>query len=265
MASSSEPGRRGYAPPQNDQERLLQRRTEDLCRIAQNRGIARYSGFLSDREQLLAQAALDRLGCDWGFFEGGWPGAERKLLCLEPAGASGDPPICCVILCCAVQPGQAPAHKDYLGSLLGLGLERECVGDILLDPARPGTAYAFLLERAAALACAELVSVGRFSARAEMFQGPVPVEPPQRELKTVTVASLRADAVLAAMLHVSRGQAEELIRGGRVEICHLPISSGHAPVYEGDIFTVRGIGRFKLESLGGKSRKDRLFIQYFQY
>ena len=240
------------------------RRAQDLLRIAKNRGVARYSGFLSDREQSLARAAMNQAGCAWAAFEGGYPAAERKLLCLEPAGASGEPPICCVLIRCAAA-GDAPAHKDYLGSLLGLGLERECVGDILLDPTRPGTAYAFLLERAAALACAELVSVGRFSARAEMFQGPVPVEPPQRELKTVTVASLRADAVLAAMLHVSRGQAEELIRGGRVEICHLPISSGHAPVYEGDIFTVRGIGRFKLESLGGKSRKDRLFIQYFQY
>ena len=263
MASSSEPGRRGYTPPQNDQERLIQRRAEDLYRIAQNRGIARYSGFLSDREQSLAQAALNRLGCDWAAFEGGWPGAERKLLCLEPAGACGAPPICCVILRCPG--GEAPAHKDYLGALLGLGLERDCVGDILLDPAAPGVAYAFLLERAAALVCAELASVGRFAARAEPFQGPVPVQPTRRELKTATVASLRADAVLAAMLHTSRGQAEELIRGGRVEICHLPVSSGHAPVYEGDIFTVRGVGRFQLESLGGKSRKDRLFIQYFQY
>ena len=59
----------------------------------------------------------------------------------------------------------------------------------------------------------------------------------------------------------------ELPGGGtlRLEINHVPVSSAHAPVYEGDIFTVRGMGRFKLEALGGKSRKDRLFIQYFQY
>ena len=49
------------------------------------------------------------------------------------------------------------------------------------------------------------------------------------------------------------------------EINHVPVTSAHAAVYEGDVFTVRGMGRFKLEALGGKSRKDRLFIQYFQY
>ena len=56
-----------------------------------------------------------------------------------------------------------------------------------------------------------------------------------------------------------------LVRGGRLEINHVPVTSAHAAVYEGDVFTVRGMGRFKLEALGGKSRKDRLFIQYFQY
>ena len=111
----------------------------------------------------------------------------------------------------------------------------------------------------------DITSVGRSRARAERFEGPLPVEPVQRESKTATVSSLRADAVLAAMLRCSRGQAEALVRGGRLEINHVPVTSAHAAVYEGDVFTVRGMGRFKLEALGGKSRKDRLFIQYFQY
>ena len=241
------------------------RRAQDLFRAAQNRGVARYSGFLSDREQSLAEAAMNQVGCTWAAFSGGYPAAERKLLCLEPAGASGEPPICCVLISCAVMGGEAPAHKDYLGSLLGLGLERECVGDILPDPETPGRAYAFVLERVAPLLCDELVSVGRCSSRCERFDGPLPDHSVQRESKTATVSSLRADAVLAAMLRCSRGQAEALVRGGRLEINHVPVSSSHAPVYEGDVFTVRGMGRFKLEALGGKSRKDRLFIQYYQY
>ena len=65
------------------------RRAQDLCRAAQNRGVARYSGFLSDREQTLAEAALNQVGCDWAAFEGGYPAAERKLLCLDAAGGAG--------------------------------------------------------------------------------------------------------------------------------------------------------------------------------
>ena len=53
------------------------RRAQDLCCIAENRGVARYSGFLSDREQSLAKAAMNQAGCTWAAFEGGYPAAER--------------------------------------------------------------------------------------------------------------------------------------------------------------------------------------------
>ena len=87
----------------------------------------------------------------------------------------------------------------------------------------------------------------------------------QHEKRTATVSSLRLDAVLSAMLRCSRGQASELIAAGRVEINHLPADKPHAAVYEGDVFTVRGRGRFGLTALPGKSRKDRLIIEFFQY
>ena len=80
-----------------------------------------------------------------------------------------------------------------------------------------------------------------------------------------TVSSLRLDAVLSAMLHVSRSTAAELIEAGRVEINHLPVEKPHAPVYEQDVFTVRGKGRFRLTALPGKSKKDRSIIEFFQY
>lgn len=266
MSSSDGSGQRGFLPPQNEQEKLVMRRAQDLFRASNNKGISRYSAFLSDREQALCRAALNGAGCREYSFEGGYPAAERKLLCIEPAGAVGAPPICCVKLDCFVPAGAcAPAHKDYLGSLLGLGLERGCLGDILLNAARPGEAYAFLLERVSGLVCAELASVGRAAAKALPFEGKVPFEPPERQMHSATVSSLRADAVLAAMLHCSRGQAEQLIRAGGVEIGHIPVASPHAAVYEGDLFTVRGKGRYQLAALGGKTRKDRLFIEYFQY
>ena len=115
---------RGFIPARTDEERYLMRHIEDLARTAFSREIARYSGFLSDREQDLARAALGRADIEEGFrFEGGWPQAERRILCLEPEYSYGENPIRCVRLQCRALPGAAlPAHKDYLGSLMGLEL-----------------------------------------------------------------------------------------------------------------------------------------------
>ena len=165
MAHSIDPAAgavRGFVPARNDEERYLMRHIKDLADAAFSRGIARYSAFLSDREQDLARAALGRAGVRDGWrFDGGWPEAERRVLCLEPEYSYGECPVRCVQLQCRALPGAAlPAHKDYLGSLMGLALKREALGDILLPADAPGTAYVFALEPAAKLICRELCQAG---------------------------------------------------------------------------------------------------------
>ena len=136
MASSSDTRTRGFVPPQNEDERFLMRRVEELCRTAMQRGIPRATGFLSNREQALAQAALNREGCDFARFQGGWPDAERKVLCIEPPDSWPEEPVAVLHFTAPQQGGSAvPGHRDYLGAILGLGLDRACLGDILPDPA----------------------------------------------------------------------------------------------------------------------------------
>lgn len=273
MARSIDPAPkavRGFVPARNDEERFLMRHVEDMARTAYARDIARCSGFLSDREQQLAQAALNRASVPEQDvrFEGGWPGAERRVLCIQPLDAAPLEPICCVRLTCRALSGAAlPVHKDYLGSLMGLELRREALGDIVLPSDQPGVAYVFALEKAAELICSELHQAGRVELSAEWLPlESVPEFPQaQRTPQTATVSSLRLDAVLAAMLRCSRGMAAQLVTAGRVEINHLPADSVHAPVYEGDVFTVRGKGRYQLTALPGKSKKDRSIIEFFQY
>ena len=262
------PAARGFIPARTEEERFLMRHIEDLARTAENRGIPRYSSFLTDREQDLARAALSRAGCTEFCFDGGYSEAERRILCIEPSGSWQASPLRCVRLDCQQSAGTSlPAHKDYLGSLMALELKRDALGDIVLPANMPGTAYVFALEVAAELILRELCSVGRTGVRCtEQPLENLPEFPrEERRLCTATVSSLRLDAVLAAMLHCSRGTAAELIAAGRVEINHLPTESAHAAVYEGDVFTVRGKGRFALTALPGKSRKDRSIIEFFQY
>ena len=270
MASSSDCNttpRRGFVPPQDEAERFLFRRVEELARLAEARGIPRATGFLSDREQVLAEAALNKAGCDCGRFDGGYPGAERKVLCLEPPDSYELYPLAALKLTALSK--DLPGHRDYLGAVLGLGLERACLGDLLPDPGNPAVFYAFVLAEQADFIAAELTSAGRSPVHAEPADPaaipPAALAEPERALMEATVASLRADAVLGAMLHTSRSLAAAAIAAGKVELNHLPLRSAHEPVFAGDLFTVRGAGRWRVKAIGGKSRKDRIFITFFQY
>lgn len=269
MASSSDsvlPGR-GYIPPQNDEERRLVRRVEELCRIAAERRIPRYTGFLSDREQVLAQAACHRVAfADYRLW-GGYEGAERQVLCLEPSDAWQEEPVAYLRLRAVTTGEKLPTHRDYLGAILGLGLDRVCVGDLLSDPQDPTQFYAIVLAHKQEFIATELTSAGRCPVEVALCDA-LPaylLQGSERSVQETTVSSLRADAVLAAMLRTSRSHAAEYIAAGRVEINHLPLRAAHETAYAGDVFTVRGVGRYRLVEIGGKSRKDRVFISYFQY
>ena len=258
---------RGFLPPQNEDERVLMRHAEDLARIAVERGIPRCSGFLSDREQLLAQAAMNRAGCSCWRWEGGWPDAERRVLCIEPEGAAAAP-VACLHIVCRLAPGaEPPRHQDYMGSLLGQELKREAIGDIVLDTEQAGAAWVFVLKTAAPVIAGDLARIGSIAAGVQTvpLEGVPSFGTARREELTATVSSLRLDSVLAAMLHCSRGMAADLIAAGRVEVNHVAMSSAHAPVYPQDVFTVRGKGRYELTQLPGKSKKDRYIIAYIKY
>lgn len=259
---------RGFIPPQNDEERRLMRRVEELCRVAEQRGIPRYTGFLSDREQVLAQAACHKAGFASMRFWGGYEQAERKVLCLEPEDAWQEEPVGYLkLMAMSAGDKKLPGHRDYLGAILGLGLDRVCLGDLLQDPENPAVFYAVALADKLDFIAAELTGAGRCPVTV-MAEETLPerfLQQTERKEQDVSVPSLRADAVLAAMMHTSRTRAAEYITAGKVEINHLPLRAAHESVYAHDIFTVHGAGRYRVTRIGGKSRKDRIFISFFQY
>ena len=273
MARSIDPAPRavrGFVPARTDEERFLMRHVEDLARAAEGRGIARYSGFLSDREQDLARAALNRADVPESdhHFEGGWPGAERKLLCLEPEGCYHASPLCCVKLTCRTLSGAAlPGHKDYLGSLMGLALKREALGDILLPADAPGTAYAFALEPAAKLICRELCQAGRTEVSTRLLEPEeIPAFPvPERQLLTATVSSLRLDSVLSVGFSLSRSKAAEAVTSGKVQVNWADWQKPDRQVVQGDVLTLRGLGKCVLEEVGNQTKKGRVFITVKRY
>ncbi len=255
---------RGYIPPQTPEEQLLVRRVQDAAASVCSRGGYRFLGFLDERGRALAQARLNKENVA-AFFWGGYEGAGRCLLGLAeefPPEKEAFPLAALRITCW--QPGRTvpadklPGHRDYLGALLGLGLKRECVGDILTDG---DSATCFLDVKMQQVVMDELTSVGRLSVRVEPadLQALAAWQPRTQQLR-VNVPSLRADAVLAALLHLSRADASGLVQRGAVSVCHMPLTQLHATIQEGDTLSVRGAGRWRILAVGGQSKKGRIWL-----
>lgn len=254
-------------PPTNEHEKLVGRKVGDSVKAVLHSGVPRYLGFFNLREAELAQAEINRLQWQHYTFFGGFPGAERTMLCLyypdDPKAALPQHfPLLAVLAKIAGAQAQQLTHRDFLGAVLGAGIKRECVGDIV----KSQEGMVILLQASVVpFLQQELTQVGRASITLERCA--LPEDNPVRlsEPRTASVSSLRTDAVLAAMLNVSRGEAAAHITKGLVQINHLSVETVHYLACEGDIFSIRGLGKFLLQSVGGKSRKDRTFIEFSQY
>ena len=157
----------------------------------------------------------------------------------------------------------APGHRDILGSVLGLGIDRSKTGDILFLQDR---ALIFATAEMAAFIASGLERVGRAPVKCRQlsaWQDILPEEKTQQIQKTVS--SMRLDAVLGAAFPLSRSKAQELIRAEKVSIQHQPVTKAEKIVQEGDLISVRGYGRVKVLQDEGKTKKDRIRITLLLY
>ena len=259
-AASSSDGGRGYTPPADAQEKMFYRQICDRIEAVRRSGAPRFTMFCNEREQELAGAALSSAGCVSYFWDGGYEGAQRRMLCIYESGPRPMP-----FVRLAIEPGpQASSltHRDYLGALMGLKIARECIGDILCSAQG---AQLVAASAAAKLILDELTEVGRCRVTVRAIDALTVPERKEGTERTVTLASLRLDSLLAAMLRVSRSEAVRKIVGGSVEINHMHKCDPDEPVYRGDVFSVRGHGRFELTEIGDKSRKGRIFVTFTEF
>ena len=112
------------------------RRVEELCRVAVNRGSRVIRVFSRTGSRAWRRPPATRPGAAASLL-GGFDAAERRVLCIEPPDAWQEEPL--AYLQCTAYGDKLPTHRDYLGAILGLGLERSCVGDLLADPEREDT------------------------------------------------------------------------------------------------------------------------------
>lgn len=246
------------------EERVLLGRLWDGWERCRSRNVPEVSGFLSPHEQALAQRLMQALGAQeelllWG----GYEGAQRRQAHFIPDWMDGADTSAVRCLRCRFYETEHPTHRDFLGSLMGLGLTREKVGDILVSErwadVLVGSSVAEHLLR-------EWRQAGRVPLKVEEIR-PEEIRPPAEQVKLLrdTVASLRLDGVASAGFGVSRGKAAEAIQRGAVQVNHTVCLKPDKPVAAGDIITCRGWGRCVLDSVGSPTRKGRFPVVIQRY
>ena len=249
---------------QSKEDEVLLARVYERITLAAQRNVPASSCFLSKREQMLVQELLR--GETFQFF-GGAELSEREICCYLPDYldeswlSSPDGPIAAVRASFFEE--NKLTHRDFLGSLMGSGIKRETVGDIYVAS---GSCDFLVLREILPYVLQNLVSAGRTKLHVEE----IPLESlhiPQQTVKTVrdTVSSLRLDGIVSSGFSISRGKAADYIAAGKAELNYLPCTKGDKPVSEGDLISVRGLGKIRLEAVGGNTKKGRISIEISRF
>ncbi len=153
-------------------------------------------------------------------------------------------------------------HRDYLGALLNLGIERRVLGDILVQSP---TAYVFCTQTMAEYICENLTRVRHTDVRCTQVEDIPETVRPRLSERVIQVSSVRLDAVIAHVYNLSRSQAQELFRSQRVFVNgRLMENLTYAPG-DGDLISVRKCGRFRYEEEERMTRKGKHSIRIGQY
>lgn len=196
-------------------------------------------------------------------FMGGYSYAERQVLVFGYDEAYIDCPICALKISVKTGIGRLLTHRDFLGALLGLGIKRETVGDIIL---KNFGAYVLVTKEISEFICCHLTSIGRYH-KIEVEEIPfdqMEIEPPKVKECLTTVSSLRIDVIFAAAFNLSRAEVAKYLQNDKGKLNGISAKTSQL-MKVGDIGTLRGYGKIRLATVGSTTKKDRLHITIEKY
>lgn len=234
------------------EDRLLLSKAYDAIELSEKRGRPQFLPFLNEHESLYLK---DHISYKENIlFFGGYDGAVRVML---GAGAQENEfPITPLEITYRAE--YALRHKDVLGSLMGLGLERSAIGDILTED---GRAVLFVRSDLAPYILTQLEKIGRVGVKLRVCGADhLPVSD-DFESFAVTLSSLRLDAFVAAVTRLSREKSSALIRTDMVAVDHVTENSVSSMLKEGNTVTIRKYGKYVFTKDLGFSKKGKTKIE----
>lgn len=222
-----------------------------------------YSDFLDPYQKNVVERALSADSEINFTFYGGYDGAERVIIFFRPNFMSEDNnyddenPF--KLICISLNSRECLTHRDFLGALMGLGIKREKIGDILV---KENSCEIIVLYDIADYIMYNLDKVGNARTNIEVKDTDEiqAIEPKLKEIRT-TVASLRLDSISSAGFGISRSKITDYIKSEKVNLNWEMTDSLTKQVKEGDTISIRGKGRVVLEKVGGTTKKGRIAVE----
>lgn len=247
----------------NDSELLLSKRFLELGNMAYQRGIPLFSDFLNLNEQNILNQVLLKMPPICVKTVGGYNLAERKIAAFYPDENFYD---FSPIVCLAIKPlnkkfSEDLNHRDYLGALVNLGIDRAVLGDIIVGN---DCAYVFCHEKISDFIMAELNKIKHTAVMAEISQFDEITAIKTEEI-TGSISSLRIDSILSLVTNMSRSKAINYIEEAKVFVNGKLITTNSYNLKEDDIISVRGVGKFQYKEVSGVTKKGRNFVRILKY
>lgn len=240
---------------------LIKKRLSELAQRSYSHGIYTFTPFLGLSEQQAfyeIERDLDYAGYS---MEGGSPLCERKMIRFGMPDILGyEEPY--PIQCLKIEPltpkfAQHLTHRDFLGAIMNLGIERSTVGDIFVQDKE---ALLFCQENIASYLTENLLQVRHTHVKCCVTEAAEYLQAPVMEELSFTVASARIDSVISKVYNIARSRSVELFKAGRIYVNGRITENNSYTLRNGDTVTARGFGRFVYTGEHGETRKGRIRI-----
>lgn len=253
----------------NPEEKLILSKILDKINFCEARNQIQVTDFLNLGEQELITKFLKLQKQENYILFGGFENAERKIIAFYPKKIENlvienkinfNEWIKVLRITLPNENWGKYEHKNYLGALMKLGIKREKVGDILVDD---NGADILIIKDILTFLKSNLLELTRFQkAKIEEVElNNLKKVEMQKELITITVASMRLDNIVAELAKCSRNKANEILKQERVFVNFEVITKQTKEIKEGDRITIRGKGRFEIKQIIGNTKKGKIIVQ----
>lgn len=253
----------------NDEE-LLKSRLKDLANKSYKQNIYTYSAFLTPAELVTLEELRAEISyVDYETF-GGSELCERQLVGFgseRSLGYEGVWPIKII----KVEPlidkfADELTHRDFLGAVMNLGIDRSVFGDILVKDGK--RAYIFAMDSIADFIMDNLTKIKHTNVKTSIVEYGTDnmddLKPTLVDMEVI-VASPRFDAIVGAVTKLSRSEALNMFKAKKVTLNGRLCERNSMSLKAGDTFSVRGYGKYKFCGNGNETRKGRLYIHLKRY